>query len=576
MTSAASFIEALNARNARTSRLRDPTRISWRTWLERLAEQPGRVTGAPAEDLVAQLLARPLGARPRRVAALNRWQAFGTLWRQQWHPASSDERRWRWTASGVSFTWHVLLVLFLLWVTALHLFPRPPDADQAVQVEFIGVGTPLDPGGGDTPAPANPSSQAASSAASSASPASSASSAMAASSTPSATPPATAAPAPTRVPAAAQTPATPAPQPLATTRPVSPEPPVFEVPPTNVEPPNPVALQTPQPRLQVLDTPKPPRAPPVPAPPMTISVQPMVAPAPVVVQREVPAPTRVQALREPTPAPAPAPNPTPTPVTSSVPAASATVTASPSPAPSRAQPSPSGTGTAARPAASPGTARPSASASTGPANLSTAGVGTGPKPAPSPGSFPTPRRGDDWGDSKRNVSGTRGAGLYDGNGQPRVGAPPGSASAGFPPGSVTQEIHDFDRSGTWLKRKPNPYEPTRFDRFWRPNETLLEEWVSRGFKKVTIPIPGTNKHLDCGISLLQLGGGCRLVDPNLNEQPATARPPPDVPFKPWLQQGDGFTAPPPGKPPARDPHDPFPIPKAPAPDPAAPVKPPKG
>jgi len=38
------------------------------------------------------------------------------------------------------------------------------------------------------------------------------------------------------------------------------------------------------------------------------------------------------------------------------------------------------------------------------------------------------------------------------------------------------------------------------------------------------------------VSLLQLGGGCSIVDPNLNEQPAEGRPPPDVPFKPELQQ----------------------------------------
>jgi hypothetical protein len=109
---------------------------------------------------------------------------------------------------------------------------------------------------------------------------------------------------------------------------------------------------------------------------------------------------------------------------------------------------------------------------------------------------------------------------------------------------VTQEIANLDRSGTWLKRRPTDYEPTAFDRYWRPNETLLQEWVRRGFKEVAIPIPGTSKRIVCGISILQLGGGCAVSDPNLNDQPAGARPPPDIPFKPHLQEGAGATIPP--------------------------------
>ena len=52
---------------------------------------------------------------------------------------------------------------------------------------------------------------------------------------------------------------------------------------------------------------------------------------------------------------------------------------------------------------------------------------------------------------------------------------------------------------------------------------------------MSIPIPGTSKSLTCVVSLLQLGGGCGVSDPNLNDQEATARPPPDIPFKPDLQ-----------------------------------------
>ena len=63
-----------------------------------------------------------------------------------------------------------------------------------------------------------------------------------------------------------------------------------------------------------------------------------------------------------------------------------------------------------------------------------------------------------------------------------------------------------------------------------PNETLLEEWVRKSITTVRIPIPGTNKHIVCQTVLLALGGGCGITDPNLNEQPARARPPPDIPF----------------------------------------------
>ena len=87
------------------------------------------------------------------------------------------------------------------------------------------------------------------------------------------------------------------------------------------------------------------------------------------------------------------------------------------------------------------------------------------------------------------------------------------------------------------------YRGTRFDRYWIPEGNLLEEWVRKGIKQVSIPIPGTGKSLQCVISLLQLGGGCMPVDPDVNEQPARARPPPDIPFKPGLQEDNGSVKP---------------------------------
>jgi hypothetical protein len=71
-----------------------------------------------------------------------------------------------------------------------------------------------------------------------------------------------------------------------------------------------------------------------------------------------------------------------------------------------------------------------------------------------------------------------------------------------------------------------------FDKYWRPtDESLLGEWVRRAIREVEIPIPGTSKRVKCVVSVLQAGGACSLFDPNLNEQPATARPPPDIPVK---------------------------------------------
>ena len=77
---------------------------------------------------------------------------------------------------------------------------------------------------------------------------------------------------------------------------------------------------------------------------------------------------------------------------------------------------------------------------------------------------------------------------------------------------------------------------TMFDGIWRLPETLLQEWVRRGVKSIRIPIPGTTLELECVISSLQAIGGCLPV-PGKNgvfDQPARARKPPEVPFKPEL------------------------------------------
>jgi hypothetical protein len=550
MNSAAAIIEALNSRAAAPSRLREAARASWGRWFDRLASRPGHVQGAPAQALVDQLAARAPARPPARTAALNRWQAFATLWRQEWHQASHDERSWRWYAGGTSFVWHVVMIVLFLWLATLYFLPAPPPQDEAVQVEFIGVGTPLEQGGGDPPAPGEvvdpPSLAAAVPAAATAAPAPASVSSPA---TPSMPLPDIVAPVPDVATREVPEPR-PAPQPLAVSPPTSQEPPVFELPPTTPPDPSVAVPDLAQvPPVRVVDIPEPVRAPAVDITTPQIAVEPVRAPVPSVAQREVPSPVRLPAI--PTPAPtvqaptvqatAPAVTRRDVPLPAASRATSAPSTAA-SDSPARAPPS--------APATQAGTRQGDASRAAGPP-VATArpGIGAGPSATPAPGSWATPRRADDWGVSERNQPG-RGDGVRDGEGSPRIGAAPGSAAPGRPPGTYTAEIRDLDRAGTWLKRKAYPYEPTRFDRFWRPNETLLQEWVRRGVKQVSIPIPGTSKRIVCGISILQLGGGCWAEDPNLNEQPATARPPPDVPFKPHLQEGQGVTLP--GDPPPGD------------------------
>jgi hypothetical protein len=176
--------------------------------------------------------------------------------------------------------------------------------------------------------------------------------------------------------------------------------------------------------------------------------------------------------------------------------------------------------------------------------VAASGSGAGPVLKPAPGGWPGAAKSDDWGASTRNVAGTGNGRGKDGKGD---GKGPGlfndDGSVRLPDEWSQQTGLDIDRAGTWLKRPGLEYRGTRFDRYWIPQGNLLEEWVRRGIKQIAIPIPGTNTRLECVVSLLQLGGGCFPVNPDANEQPATARPPPDIPFKPELQEDNGSVRP---------------------------------
>lgn len=551
MFSAAELLEALTTRYRRRFPLHPDRPFgefppTWRAWFIAMADRPGSVTGALPAEILALLRGRAPRPAPKAPPPLTRWQAWRRLLRQQWESAPQDQRGLRRFAAVFSGLLHLFFAVALLWLGLVAVGDAPPEAaqqgEEAVRVEFIGDGTPDAQGG----APAQGERDAQAQAGGGSPPPSTAA------------PPATtaSASAPTSAesksvdsPAAAQ-----AAQPVVVSdTPVPDE--TFVLP-----PPTPVELQLPQvqaqlkvptlePREESVESlsapvqtqalsapvrqPVAPRVPtlrqqeteiemvqapavPVPAVPVPVARAPQVrAPALRTAEREI-------EMRAP-------PSPT-----------AGSGSAAPSPAPARSAGNASGAGRTA------GTSSPVAGGTPqaqGAGRLAgTAPSGAGTTASPKPGAVPSTTRGDDWGVSNRNVPGnstagrSQGNGLLDGNGRARLPGNGGDVGGGLPPGTVIEDFEKIDRMGTWLKRPPIDYTPTRFDRFWIPHENLLEEWVRRGVKTVRIPIPGTTKRIECTVSLLQAGGGCRVVDPNLQDKPATARKPPDIPFKPELQE----------------------------------------
>ena len=509
----------------------------WRAWFAAMVERIGAVRGATADAIVAIFLGRELARPAPRSPLLNDWQSFAALWRQQWQPASEDQRRDRIVALTTTLLVHLVLFVLLLWLATVRIgVAPPPQGEDVVQVEFIGEGTPDVPGGGAkesaAPSQQKPSTQP------SANPAAGSASAAAQSA------PDAAASESTQPPA--QTPAETTPladQPLVVTETPLPDP-RFALPPTSPPQLRPTLAQ---PRVEVpLQSREVPLAEqPVPLPSVAtpqLATQPSPTPTlrattPTLSAREIPLPQALPqiatpALQQTKPTTAPSLQGQATLQSRDVPLATKPGTESarsPNAAPSSASTAaPSAPGNNAQPQPSSGTL------------ANTAAPGSGPSTVSKPGAWLTPKRGDDWGDSNRNRPGANAGqrnGVLNSDGTPRL--PPGSSSApggGYPPGYDTWTREAIDRNGTWLKRPPNNYTPTMFDQYWLPRETLLEEWVRKGVKQTEIPIPGTSKKIHCVISILQLGGGCYVTDPNMQDQEAGARPPPDIPWKPELQE----------------------------------------
>jgi len=155
--------------------------------------------------------------------------------------------------------------------------------------------------------------------------------------------------------------------------------------------------------------------------------------------------------------------------------------------------------------------------------------------APSTSASSTPLH-DDWGQARADG----GSGLLDAAGRPRLAN--GTAAGRLPPGTIVEHYENIDRMGTWLKRPPSGYQASTFEQLWLPPENLLEEWVRRSIKTILIPIPGTSKSIQCTVAFLMLGGGCGIRDANLLDIEATARTPPEVPFKPELHEDQSILA----------------------------------
>lgn len=569
MTTAADLVAALNQRRTRFSiRPEAPGQMppGWQHWFEAMPPVGAPAPGAPAPSWVEAFVQRPLRAIPRSPKPLGRWQSLGVLLRQEWAPDEREERGLRIGVGTVDMLLHIVLVGLLLWLMYLGFvaLARQQPEDEAIQVEFIGRGNVAEGGG----ALANAGAE---SAAAAAAPATRATTPAPATGRPDApletmaVPPqpqvAASSEAPQRVREIAPPVAVEAAQTLAVSEVREPQPQAFQLPPPKLRDVSQPQLQVRevqpreqveevatlrtqpqrslQPRLQPADVRVPelrdqPQELEVPLPQRMATVQARNAPDRATTTAQLQVPELRGEVRDIPLPPGGAPTPSAQPGRGTAAQANAGnpgAGGERGSAPAAGQ-APAGTGAGAKPAAQGGR------------GVAAAGSGAGPASTPAPGGWPGPAKSDDWGASRRNVAGT---GTGSGNKGDGAGGPALFGDDGAPrlPDEWTQASGiDVDRAGTWLKRPGLEYRGTRFDRYWVPQGSLLQEWVRRGIRKVSIPIPGSKRRLECVVSLLQFGGGCFPVDPDVNEQPARARPPPDIPFKPALQEDNGSAKPP--------------------------------
>ncbi|MGZ0024733.1 hypothetical protein [Stenotrophomonas sp. S4] len=582
LTRAEQLIDLLLARQQPRAVLEKTTRLpyGWALWLRSLGPLPRPFH---ARDVIAVFLPRPLPGPPGQSPRLSPWQALRRLFWQDWDAAPRDQRWMRWTSALVSALLHLLFFMLLLWVAVIRT--TAPDEEGAegerVQVEFVGRAT--QEGGGDQPGAEAAAAAAAGrvatgqEAGAATAPAPRPVAAEAAASSPASAPTVSVPPPPAEAEPAPV--AAPPPSPVQATE-VAQASTDFVVPPVSV------------PRTEVSVVPRdstpvvrersvqPVQAPPTPSqvrtPELAVrtpqvrdiqvrerevsTVDAPVAPQPLrsaemqvrVPQQDVQVREReVQAVADPQVRMAAVAGREPAvraPTGRDVQVREREVASAPVAAPA----SSSGSATAAPATTAQGSAA-QASSSTRPSASSSTPANAGARPAPDPGNWATPAKGDDWGSSSRNRDGAssgarqastagKGSGLFNADGSVRVPGQDGGGHAerGAPGGANDGWSKErIAQSGTWLKRPPYDYTPTSFDKYWVPQESLLAEWVRKGVKAMEIPLPGTNTRISCVISILQAGGGCGLTNPNMQDQPAVARPPPDIPFKKELQEDNG-------------------------------------
>ena len=577
MTTANDLIAALNQRRLlKAGRVDDVNRMppGWQRWFDGLERVDAVSMQARPASWVDVFLQRPLRQVPRSPAAKGRLAAFISLLQQEWQPDDRDDRGLRIGAGAIDVLMHLLLAALLLWLMYLAFvnLQQAPQEDEAVQVEFIGRGN-VEEGGGalaaegaeSAPASAAPSSQPAPTPApaATAEPAPAPSSAMpraAVTSIDMSKPPPM--PVTTDVPELVRDVTPPVPpqaaQPLQVTEVPRVEPDSFQLPPPQERavPIREPQLREPQPVQQVESI-------------ATLRTQPVRTLQPTERDVELKVPElrqQAQAIEVFRPDPSQLARERAVPESSrqqaqvQVPQFRGQVRDIPLKAGGAPNPaSQPGSGTASNATASntgaggergnaPAAGQSQAGTREGnrPSNesgrgITNAGSGAGAANRPAPGGWQGAAKSDDWGAAARNAAGTGVGKGKDGSGKPGLFDADGSAR--LPDEWSKQDSVNIDREGSWLKRPGLEYRGTRFDNIWIPGGTLLEEWVRRGIKKIAIPIPGSSARLECVVSLLQLGGGCFPVNPDVNEQPATGRPAPDVPFVPELQEDNGSQRP---------------------------------
>lgn len=485
---------------------------SWRAWLH--AEPTKAASPAYTEATVRDVLVAR--APPKRPALsrkqLTRWQSFRSLFRQSWGGEDDGNRRLRIGSAVASLLINLFFAAMLLWLMYLRFMARPtPEEELAMQVQLIGQGAPEEEGGG-TPLPqpeittARPMQRQAES---------------------------TTATAPTAAPestAIEQVKTQSQAESVATMPMQSPQVPVHAAPTEPMPPATPILVAKPTEAV----------------PKFTQPPQQMpTLPTPVVVQ-----PLELHAQALPTP-----PQPEQVEQASlsnmsthavAVPTLAAKsigkIDLPPAPAASGAS---SAASSSAQATAATGSNSPlrGTSATTG-APSTTAGAGTGVQPTgrgvgagtqAKTGGPPTPLKGDDWGAASRNVAGQPHGAINGGRtGGANANSYDTSGTAKYGADQFVARVKDPYKEGSWVKRQVRKDDPTMFEPYWVPQETLLEEWVRKGIKEIEIPLDGSGKRvIKCKISILQLGGGCGIAGGinGVKDNPAQARKPPAVPFK---------------------------------------------